>query len=137
MPVRANIDSDILIAYVRKERSAQEFLRRQSSQGMDLWTGAMQRAEILFFMRPGEEPDTLHFMSKFRTASVTQKIVDDGGVLFRAWNRSHGTGLLTPYWLPRDVNWWPVVHEKPETLPNAWCCRFQGVVRVPCLLCYA
>jgi len=93
MPVRAYIDSDILIAYLRKERSAREFLRRQSSHGMDLWTGAMQRAEVLFFMRPGEEPDTLYFMSKFKTASVTQEVVDDAGVLFRAWNRSHGTGV--------------------------------------------
>ena len=93
MPVRAYMDSDILIAYLSKERSAQEFLRWQSSHGMDLWTGAMQRAEVLFFMRPGEEPDTLYFMSKFKTASVTPQAVDAAGVLFRAWNRSHRTGV--------------------------------------------
>ncbi len=72
MPRRAYVDTDILIAYLREERPAQEFLRRQSSKGTELWTGAMQRAEVLFFMRPGEEPDTLYFMSKFKTASINR-----------------------------------------------------------------
>jgi predicted nucleic acid-binding protein len=116
---RAYIDSDILIAYLRKDRTAQEFLRRQPSDGADLWTGAMQRAEILFFVRPGEEPDTLYFMSKFKTATVTQEIVDEASVLFRTWNRSHGTGvadallaatvMLTGGWLfTRNLKHYPM-----------------------------
>jgi hypothetical protein len=34
------------------------------------------RAEVVFFMRPSEEADTLALLSQFSTASLEQRIVD-------------------------------------------------------------
>jgi predicted nucleic acid-binding protein len=48
-------------------------------------------AEVVFFMRPGEEEMTRLFLSQFKTAPVDQAVVDRAGDLFRKWNPSHGT----------------------------------------------
>jgi len=50
----------------------------------------MQRAEVVFFMRPEEERATLLFVSQFKTAPVDQSIVDAAGLIYRRWNPSHG-----------------------------------------------
>ncbi len=92
--MRAFIDSDVLIWQLRGEPKAEAFLRSLSqAQGIDLWTGALQRAEIVFFMQPEEIPATLSLLSRFRTAPVTQEVVDEGGVFYRRWNPSHGTDV--------------------------------------------
>lgn len=89
--MRAYIDSDVLIWHLRGERKAQGFLRDlRVSREYDLWIGAMQRAEIVFFMKPEEEEDTSLLLSQFKTASVDQTFVDDAGRLYRRWNPSHG-----------------------------------------------
>ena len=88
--MRTYIDSDILICHLRGERKAAAFFADLSSEGVDLWTGALQRAEVVFFMRAPEETATLQFLSQFDTAPVTADIVDDAGKLFRKWNPSHG-----------------------------------------------
>jgi len=88
--MRTYIDSDILIWHLRGERKAKAFFADLSSEGVDLWTGALQRAEVVFFMRAPEETATLQFLSQFDTAPVTADIVDDAGKLFRKWNPSHG-----------------------------------------------
>lgn len=51
----------------------------------------MQRAEVVFFIRPSEEAATYQLLSLFKTAAVDQVVVDRGGELFRKWNKSHGT----------------------------------------------
>jgi hypothetical protein len=92
--MRAYVDSDILIWHLRGERKALKFL--QSLRGrteFTLWTGAMQRAEVVFFMRPDEEADTLAFLSQFSTAPVDPRIVDRAGALYRRWNPSHGVDV--------------------------------------------
>jgi hypothetical protein len=53
----------------------------------------MQRAEIVFFMKPGEEEMTMLFLSRFKTAPVEQAIVDEAGALYRRWHRSHGLDI--------------------------------------------
>jgi hypothetical protein len=89
--MRAYVDSDVLIWHLRGEARAARLLRALAEEpGSELWTGALQRAEVVFFMRPAEERATLSFLSRFRTAAVTQEIVDAAGVLYRRWNRSHG-----------------------------------------------
>jgi predicted nucleic acid-binding protein len=89
--MRAYIDSDILIWHLRGETKAANLLRRLSAEsGIDLWIGAMQRAEIVFFMRSTEVAATRAFLSRFKTEAVTQQIVDLGGELYRRWNPSHG-----------------------------------------------
>ena len=89
--MKAFIDADILIWHLRGERKAINFLRKMANEpANELWTGAMQRAEVLFFMRPDEEEQTLLLLSQFKTAIVDQTVVDEAGRLFRKWNPSHG-----------------------------------------------
>ncbi len=88
--MRAYVDSDILIWHLRGERRAADVLRRLSAEaGMELWTGALQRAEVVFFMRPEEESPTLSFLSRFKTEAVTREVVDQAGLLYRRWHPSH------------------------------------------------
>jgi predicted nucleic acid-binding protein len=89
--MRAYVDSDILIWHLRGQAKAAELLRRLSAEpGTELWTGALQRAEIVFFMRPSEEVATRTLLARFKTESVTQAIVDRGGEMYRRWHASHG-----------------------------------------------
>lgn len=89
--MRAYLDSDILIWHLRGERRAASLLRELSVEpDAELWTGALQRAEIVFFMRPDEERPTLSFLSRFKTEAVTREIVDAAGIFYRRWHRSHG-----------------------------------------------
>jgi len=77
--MRAYVDSDILIWHLRGQVKAAQALREWSAEpGTELWTGALQRAEIVLFMRPGEVDATRAFLSRFRTEPVTQPIVDRG-----------------------------------------------------------
>ena len=70
------------------------FLRKLRNEGEhELWTGAMQRAEIVFFMRPKEHEGTLLFLSQFKTAPVNQDIVDTASALYRRWHPSHGLDI--------------------------------------------
>ncbi len=92
--MRAYVDSDILIWHLRGEPRAETLLRTLSrEEGTDLWIGALQRAEVVFFMRPNEQPATLSFLSRFKTAPVIQQIVDEGGVLYRRYRSTHGTDV--------------------------------------------
>ena len=53
----------------------------------------MQRAEVVFFVRPAEEEATLLFLSQFQTAPVDQWIIDKAGELYRRWNPRNGTDI--------------------------------------------
>ena len=89
--MRAYVDSDILIWHLRGERKAAACLRAlEAEPDVELWTGALQRAEVVFFMRPEERASTLTLLSKFKTEPVTQAIVDQGAEFYRRWNSSHG-----------------------------------------------
>ena len=89
--MRAYIDSDILIWHLRGEPKAALLFRRLSAEHeTELWVGALQRAEVVFFMRPSEEASTRAFLSRFKTEPVTQPIVDQGGAFYRRWHPSHG-----------------------------------------------
>jgi predicted nucleic acid-binding protein len=92
--MRAYIDSDILIWHLRGDRRAERFLRSLGSESdIELWIGALQRAEVVFFMRPAEEPATLAFLSHFKTEPVTQQVVDEASALYRKWHSSHGVDI--------------------------------------------
>ena len=84
------IDSDVLIWHLRGEDKARSFLKALLDQDVDLWIGAMQRAEIVFFMRSEEERDTLDLLSLFKTHPVDQGVIDEAGKFYRKWNPSHG-----------------------------------------------
>jgi hypothetical protein len=92
--VKAFIDSDILIWHLRGERNALDLLKKLRDKEKDeLWTGAMQRAEVVFFMRPDEQDATLLFLSQFKTASVNQEIIDRAGEFYRKWHPRHGIDI--------------------------------------------
>jgi predicted nucleic acid-binding protein len=92
--MKAYIDSDVLIWHLRGERKAFNLLKRlRDKEHFDLWTGAMQRAEVVFFMRPAEESATLLFLSQFQTAPVDQQIIDEAGAFYRKWNPRNGTDV--------------------------------------------
>ena len=89
--MRAYVDSDVLIWHLRGEVKAATLLRRLAERvEMELWLGALQRAEILFFMRTDEETATLRLLSQFKTEAVTQTIIDHAARYYRRWQPSHG-----------------------------------------------
>ena len=89
--MRAYIDADIMIWHLRGDRKAKDLLiRLRDQEHYELYTGAMQRAEVVFFMRDDEKEDTQLFLSAIKTESVNQSIVDIAGALYRKWNPSHG-----------------------------------------------
>ena len=92
--MKAFIDADVLIWHLRGEARASAFLRRMGAEERyELWTGALQRAEIVFFMRPDEEESTHLLLSRFKTAPVTQRTVDSAAALYRKWHPSHGVDI--------------------------------------------
>jgi hypothetical protein len=78
--MRVYVDRDVLIWHLRGERRAAALLRRLAgAPRLELWTGAMQRAEIVSFMRADEEAGTLSLLSRLKTQPVTQPIVELAG----------------------------------------------------------
>jgi predicted nucleic acid-binding protein len=92
--LKTYLDADILIWHLRGEIKAFHFLKRLlAGNDNELWVGAMQRAEIVFFMRPEEEPATMLLLSHFRTATVDETIIDSSAKLYRQWHPSHGVDI--------------------------------------------
>ena len=92
--MRAYVDADVLIWHLRGLERARGFVAGlRANPAYELWVGAMQRAEIVFFMRPGEEAATIGLFSQFKTAPVGQEIIDAAGEIYRRWNPSHGVGV--------------------------------------------
>jgi len=92
--MRCYVDSDILIWHLRGEKKAARFLKKLKKEPrLELWIGAMQRAEILFFTRPHEEEQTMLFLSQFRTAPVDERIIDLAAQFYRRWNPSRGVDI--------------------------------------------
>jgi len=90
--MRVFVDSDVLIWHLRGQGEAKRLLGELlEREDLDLWMGAVQRAEIVFFMRDEEEKTTLDLLSLLKTDTIDQAIVDLAGKLFRKWNPSHGT----------------------------------------------
>ena len=88
--MRAYVDSDILIWHLRGQPKAADLLRRlDADPETELWTGALQRAEIVFFMRPNEAAATRTFLARFKTEAVSETIVDQAGEFYRRWHPSH------------------------------------------------
>ena len=92
--MRAYVDSEVLIWHLRGNQKALRFLQNlRDSKTYELWTGVMQRAEIVFFMKPEEERATLLFLSQFKTAPIDQRTVDAAAALYRKGQPSHGLDI--------------------------------------------
>ena len=92
--MKAYIDSDVLIWHLRGEVEAHRLLEKLRDDGQfELWIGVMQRAEVVFFMRPAEEKQTLLFLTQFQTAPADQQVIDKAGELYRRWHPSSGTDV--------------------------------------------
>ena len=71
MRIRAHVDADVLIWHLRVMETARGFIASlRANPAYELWVGAMQRAEIVFFMRPDEQAAPLGLLSQFKTVSV-------------------------------------------------------------------
>ncbi|MGE5594427.1 MAG: PIN domain-containing protein [Hyphomicrobiales bacterium] len=87
------IDADVLIEHLRGRSAALEFIERLlHAPDTELWTSAIQRAEVLFHTRAGEESRVDRLLRNLRTAPVTEEVVEFAAELYRRWNPSHGTG---------------------------------------------
>jgi predicted nucleic acid-binding protein len=76
---------------LRGERKALKLLKQlRDKEKCELWTGALQRAEVIFFLRPNEEEATLLLLSQFKTAPVDQVVIDKAGELYREYNLRYG-----------------------------------------------
>ena len=92
--MRAYVDSDVLILHLRGDPRARDLLRSlRSDPSCELYMGALQRAEIVFFARDAELTDTLLLLSLFETVPIDAAVVDMGGVVYRSWHASHGTDV--------------------------------------------
>jgi hypothetical protein len=92
--VKAFFDSDILIWHLRGETKALDFLEAMSRKsGIEWWMSAINRAEIVFFMRPEERENTMLFLTRFYTHPVDAAIIDTAADLFVKWNPSHGMDI--------------------------------------------
>ena len=91
--MRVYVDSDVLIWHLRGERRALELRKKlRDNQEYELWIGALQRAEVIFFLRPGEEDATEFLLSEFRTAPVDQAVAFPAQwqrVSHEKWQRSY------------------------------------------------
>jgi predicted nucleic acid-binding protein len=89
--MRAYIDADVMIWHLRGERKALKFLRSlRDGREYEIWTGALQRAEVVFFMRSDEADLTMLFLSQIGTEPIDEDSVDEAGRLYRKWHPSHG-----------------------------------------------
>ena len=62
--MRAYIDSDILVWHLRGEDKAKKLLiNLRDVERYSLYTGVMQRAEVVFFMRPEEKKYRIFFIT--------------------------------------------------------------------------
>jgi predicted nucleic acid-binding protein len=92
--MRAYFDADVLIWHLRGKEIARNFFSDfYNKEEYELWIGAMQRAEIVFFMRDHEIESTMAFLSNFQCAPVDQKIIDLGSQLYRKWRPIQGIDI--------------------------------------------
>lgn len=90
---RIYVDADVLVWNLRGHPAAEQRLVAIASQTSDTaWVAAMQRAEVLFGMKAGEEAITMELLGRFEVQPVTIEIVDLGARLYREWNPRAGTG---------------------------------------------
>lgn len=88
---RLLVDTDVLIDYLRGVPKALSFLNGASGT---LLMSAMTIAELFGGVREGQERSQLEaFVQAFEVVPVNAEVATAGGLYFRDYRRSHGTGL--------------------------------------------
>lgn len=89
--MRYYIDSNIVIWHLRGDARATKFLAALDREDdREFWMGALQRSEMIFYLRNHEINSSHAVMSRFRTQAVTEEIIDKAARIFREWHPSHG-----------------------------------------------
>jgi hypothetical protein len=85
------LDSDVLVDFSRQQPEAVHFLRNLSERPT---VSAVTVAELYAGVREGREREGLDlFVSKSIVISVDDQIAERGGLIFRQYFKSHGTGF--------------------------------------------
>ncbi len=91
LALRTYFDADVVIWLLRGHAAALALFERTVSEpGAAMSMSAIQRAEIVMHMKPGEEAATLELLSLFHTEPVTDEVVDLAATFYRLWRSSHG-----------------------------------------------
>lgn len=91
MAGRLLIDTDVLIEYLRGRSEAVEYLESLTS---DLCISVISVAELFAGVRGDEEEQSLkQLLLAFVILPVTERTARLGGLYWRDYGRSHGTGL--------------------------------------------
>src|SRR4051812_39736874 len=88
-----HVDADILIWQLRGVSAATVRLADLRREHHRLWTGVMQRAEILFHLRRGEETAAGRLLSQFGSHPLGITEIELASELYRLWHPSHGTDV--------------------------------------------
>ena len=96
--MRAYVDAEILIRHLRGKRKALKFLQKLAANpAYEIWTGALNRAEVLSSMHDGEADDTLLFLSHFKTAPIDAETADAASGLYRQWHPTYGIDMSAAF----------------------------------------
>lgn len=82
------VDSDVLIAHLRGDERARQFLVERRRHGR-LHTSAVSVAEITGGTRSAERPAVWQLLGSLTTAPVTERIAIRAGEFARTYRRSH------------------------------------------------
>lgn len=89
--LRTYFDADVVIWLLRGHEAAiAQFDRLIGEPDIEMWMSAVQRAEIVMYMKASEEKCTLELLSLFHTEPVTEEVVDLAATFNRQWRSSHG-----------------------------------------------
>jgi predicted nucleic acid-binding protein len=90
------VDSDVLIAHLRGDERARQFLLEQRRQG-PLHTSVVSVAEITGGMRSAERPAVWRLLGSLTTAPVTERIAIRAGEFARTYRSSHRSIGIADY----------------------------------------
>jgi predicted nucleic acid-binding protein len=90
------VDSDVLIAHLRGDERARQFLLESRQKG-PLRTSALSVAEITGGMRSAERPAVWRLLGSLTTTPVTERIAIRAGEFARTYRRSHRSIGIVDY----------------------------------------
>lgn len=90
--MRDYLDADVVIWLLRNRPEAVAFFQGLPARGRELCMSAIQRAEVVFHLRPSEIRWAYDMLALVQTEPIDQELVDAAAKLYWQWNPSHGIG---------------------------------------------